>query len=165
MSRPQITVIVYIPSWLPMAVMSSISTILPAIRNRIPIGAYLRINECHCEFVIERSNSSLYMNFHPSIHPSWYLPHDYSDQPHDSFIETVKEVLEGLSLFPHAPDDQAKAYGEHHQTKCIDSINRSRHWDHLLAGYLLATIECEYRVIHCHLHMDYPLGILRLELG
>lgn len=44
MSSPQITVIVYIPSWPPMDVMSSISTILPAIRNRIPIGAYLRID-------------------------------------------------------------------------------------------------------------------------
>lgn len=47
MSRPQITVTVYIPSWLPMVVISSISTILPAIRNRIPIGAYLRINGCY----------------------------------------------------------------------------------------------------------------------
>lgn len=44
-NRPQMTVTVYIPNWLPMAVMSSISTILPAIRNRMPIGAYLRIRE------------------------------------------------------------------------------------------------------------------------
>lgn len=46
-SRPQMTVTVYIPNWLPMAVMSSISTILPAIRNRMPIGAYLRIRGAH----------------------------------------------------------------------------------------------------------------------
>lgn len=57
------------------------------------------------------------------FHLSWHLPHDYSDQPHDGFIETVKEVPEGLPLFPHAPYDQTKAEGEHHQTKCIDSIN------------------------------------------
>lgn len=164
------TVIVYIPSWPPMDVMSSISTILPAIRNRIPTGAYLRIvHECYCEFVIERSNTSFCINsihtpLRPSILPS-LLPHDYGDQPHDGFIETVKEVLEGLSLFPHAPDDQTEAHGEHHQAESIDSINRPWHWDHLLPRYLLATIDREYSVIHCHLHMDYSLCILRLELG
>lgn len=62
-------------------------------------------------------------NSSPMVHPSWYSPHDYRDQPHDRFIETVKEVPEGLSLFPHASYDQTKAEGEHHQTKCIDSIN------------------------------------------
>lgn len=46
-SRPQITVTVYIPSWPPIAEMSSISTILPAIRNKIPMGAYLRMDRFH----------------------------------------------------------------------------------------------------------------------
>lgn len=109
--------------------------------------------------------NSLFINsIHSSIHQSWYLPHDYGDQPHDGFVETVKKVLEGLSLFLHAPDDQTEAHGEHHQAQSVDSVHRPWHWDHLLPGYLLATIECEYRVIHCHLHMDYSLGILRLEL-
>lgn len=150
------TVIVYIPNWLPMAVMSSISTILPAIRNRMPIGAYLRI----------RGAQWLYGKLKSAVYPAtyWDLPHDYCNQPHDRFIETVKEVPEGLSLFPHASYDQTKAEGEHHQTKCIDSINWSWYWDCLLSRYLLATIEREYRVIHCHRHMDYPLGILGLIL-
>ncbi len=155
-SKPHITVIVYIPSWPPMAEMSSISTILPAIRNRIPIGAYLRMHDCYCVFILHQ--------LHPSIHPSWYLPHDYGHQPHDGFIERVKEVLEGLSLFPHAPDDQSKADGEHHQTESIYSIDRPRNWDQLLPGNLLAIIEREYRLIHCHRHMDYSLGIVSLEL-
>lgn len=40
-SKPMITVMVYMPNWPPICVRSSISTIFPAIRNRIPIGAYL----------------------------------------------------------------------------------------------------------------------------
>lgn len=38
---PMITVTVYIPNCPPICVMSSISTIFPAIKNRIPTGAYL----------------------------------------------------------------------------------------------------------------------------
>lgn len=41
-SRPMMTVTVYMPSCPPISVMSSISTILPAIKKRIPIGAYLQ---------------------------------------------------------------------------------------------------------------------------
>lgn len=44
-NKPMITVMVYMPSWPPICVRSSISTIFPAIRNRIPIGAYLRGGE------------------------------------------------------------------------------------------------------------------------
>lgn len=162
MSSPQMTVTVYIPSCPPMAVISSISTILPAIRNKIPIGAYLRIDGIRA--VYPKINYLNIISVHQPIHPSLHLPHDYGNQPHDGFIETVEEVLEGLSLFPHAPNDQTKEHGEHHQAKSIDSVNRPWHWDHLLPGYVLATIECEYCVIHCYLHMDYSLGILRLEL-
>ena len=39
--RPMMTVMVYIPSCPPICVMSSISTIFPAIKKRIPTGAYL----------------------------------------------------------------------------------------------------------------------------
>jgi len=39
--RPMITVMVYMPSCPPICVRSSISTIFPAIRNRMPMGAYL----------------------------------------------------------------------------------------------------------------------------
>lgn len=158
MSRPQITVTVYIPSWLPMVVMSSISTILPAIRNRIPIGAYLGISGCE-------STSEPVHSMSTPIHPSWYLPHNYSHKPHDGLIERVKEVFEGLTLLLHVPDDQTKAYGEHHQAERIDSIDRPRHWDHLLVCYHTAAIGCEYGVIHRHRHVDNLLGILRLELG
>ena len=99
-----------------------------------------------------------------SIDPSRYLPHDYGDQLHDGFIETVEEVLEGQPLVPHAPDDQTEAHREDHQAESIDSIHRPWHWDQLLPGHLLATIECEDGIIHCHLHTDYSLGIVRLEL-
>ena len=44
-SKPMITVMVYMPSWPPICVRSSISTIFPAIRNRMPMGAYLRGGE------------------------------------------------------------------------------------------------------------------------
>lgn len=44
-SKPMITVMVYIPSWPPICVRSSISTIFPAIKNKIPIGAYLKKEE------------------------------------------------------------------------------------------------------------------------
>lgn len=101
---------------------------------------------------------------HPLIHTFLHLPHDYGNQPHDGFIETVEEVLQGLSLFPHAPDDQTEAHGEHHQAKSIDSINHPWHWNHLFPGYLLAPIDCEYCVIHCHLHTYHSLGILCLKL-
>lgn len=40
--RPMMTVTVYMPSCPPISVMSSISTILPAIKKRIPMGAYLQ---------------------------------------------------------------------------------------------------------------------------
>lgn len=93
-----------------------------------------------------------------------HSPHDYSNQPHDGFIETVKEVLEGLSLLPHAADDQTETHGEHHQAQSIDSINCPWHGDHLLPGHLLATVQSEYGIIHRHRHMDYSLGIMRLEL-
>lgn len=103
---------------------------------------------------------------HPSplIRLSLHSPHDYCDKPHYGFIETIKEVPEGLSLLPHVPDDQAKAHGEHHQAESVDPIHRPRHRDHLLPSDFLATVECEYCVIHCHLHMNYPFGILGLEL-
>ncbi len=39
---PMMTVMVYMPNWPPISVISSISTIFPAIRNIMPIGAYLR---------------------------------------------------------------------------------------------------------------------------
>lgn len=78
--------------------------------------------------VPEGQRSSLFIRKIEMVRSSYtrytrHLPHDYRDQPHDRFIETVKEVPEGLSLFPHASYDQTKAEGEHHQTKCIDSIN------------------------------------------
>lgn len=98
------------------------------------------------------------------MHPCFNLPHDYGNQPHDGFIETVEKVLEGLPLLPHATDDQTKAHGKHHQTESVDPIHFPRHWDHLLPGYHLAAIDCEYCIIHCHCHLDYSLGILRLEL-
>lgn len=41
-SKPMMTVMVYMPSWPPICVRSSISTIFPAIRKRIPTGAYLK---------------------------------------------------------------------------------------------------------------------------
>lgn len=40
--RPMMTVTVYMPSCPPISVMSFISTILPAIKKRMPIGAYLQ---------------------------------------------------------------------------------------------------------------------------
>lgn len=51
--KPMITVMTYMPSWPPICVRSSISTIFPAIRNRIPIGAYLTEEEEH--WVIEET--------------------------------------------------------------------------------------------------------------
>lgn len=45
MSSPLMTVTVYIASWLPIEEMSSISTIFPAIRNKMPRGAYLKIKQ------------------------------------------------------------------------------------------------------------------------
>lgn len=73
MSSPQITVTVYIPNWPPMTEMSSISVILPAIRNKMPIGAYLRINERYSEFANERSITSFCNNsVRPCIPPGTY---------------------------------------------------------------------------------------------
>lgn len=42
MRRPTMTDTVYIPSWPPTSARFFISTIFPAIRKRIPTGAYLR---------------------------------------------------------------------------------------------------------------------------
>lgn len=156
MSRPQMTVTVYIPSWPPMDVTSSISTILPAIRNRIPIGAYLKIEECCFKCYLQIQHLSKYLH--------WHLPHDDGHQPHDGFIETVEEVFEWLTLLPHAANNQTEAHGEHHQTKSVHSVHCTWHWDHLFSRYLMATIDSEYCIIHCHSNMDYSLGILRLEL-
>lgn len=61
------TVIVYIPSWPPMAEMSSISTILPAIRNKIPIGAYLKTDGCY-EFSNETFCSSSELKIRPGTY-------------------------------------------------------------------------------------------------
>lgn len=124
------------------------------------MGAYLRRVGC---VTINTHHPTVHSTL--ASHPCWYLPHDYGDQPHDDFIETVKEVLEGLALLPHAPDDQTEADGEHHQAQRVDPINQPRDWDHLLPGDHLAAVECEYCVVHCHRHVDYSLGILRLELG
>ncbi len=49
---PMMTVMVYMANWPPISDMSSISTIFPAIRNIMPIGAYLRwedkLDSYHC---------------------------------------------------------------------------------------------------------------------
>lgn len=111
---------------------------------------------------------------HPTLHStlslcirssiSRYLPHDYSDQPHNGFIETVKEVLERLPLFLHAPDDQTEADREYHHAESIEAINQARHWDQLLLGDPLAAVDWDQAVIHCNRNVDFSLGILRLEL-
>lgn len=44
MSKPMMTVTVYMASCPPITPISSISTIFPAIKNRIPSGAYLQTN-------------------------------------------------------------------------------------------------------------------------
>lgn len=85
-----ITVITYMPSWPPICVRSSISTIFPAIRNRIPIGAYLTEEEE--QWVIEETcDGNIYQQEAPPIENE-LLPHDDGNQAHDSFIEAVKEV-------------------------------------------------------------------------
>lgn len=93
-----------------------------------------------------------------------YLPHYYGNQPHDGFIETVKEVSQRLPLFPHVPNDQTEAHGEHYQAQSVDSIYRTRHWDHLLPCDPLAPVDCKYRLIHSHLNADHSLGILGPKL-
>lgn len=98
----------------------------------------------------------------PSVDSDWHSPYNYSHQPHDGLVETVKEVFQGLSLLLHVADDQTEANGEDHQAECVDSIDRPRHWDHLLTH---TAIGCEYCVVHYYLDVDYPLVILGLVLG
>lgn len=86
-----ITVMTYMPSWPPICVRSSISTIFPAIRNRIPIGAYLTEEEEH--WVIEETcDFETFVQQEAPPTEIELLPHDDGNQAHDSFIEAVKEV-------------------------------------------------------------------------
>lgn len=85
-----ITVMTYMPSWPPICVRSSISTIFPAIRNRIPIGAYLTEEEE--QWVIEETCDGNIYQQEASPIENELLPHDDGNQAHDSFIEAVKEV-------------------------------------------------------------------------
>ena len=71
---------------------------------------------------------------------SVYSPHYNSHQPHDSFIQAVKEVSEWPPLFPHAADDQTEADGEDHHAQGVHPVHRPRHWDQLLVSQLLAPI-------------------------
>ncbi|TNN80639.1 hypothetical protein EYF80_009147 [Liparis tanakae] len=86
------TVTVYIPSWPPMAVMSSISTILPAIRNRIPIGAYLMFDEWYCCY--RTSNTSFYV---VPLHPVINQPRSGLDHGPD-LVETPPVPLDSEQL-------------------------------------------------------------------
>lgn len=94
-----ITVIVYMPSWPPICVRSSISTIFPAIRNRIPIGAYLTRGEEQRLFEDQSDGNVVPQEAPPNERE--VLPHDDGNQAHDSFIEAVEEVPQELALLLH----------------------------------------------------------------
>lgn len=63
---------------------------------------------------------------------SLYWPDDDGHQPHDRFIQAVKEVPEGLALLLHVADDQTEAHGEDHQSEGIHSSRGAGHRDSLL---------------------------------
>lgn len=91
-----------------------------------------------------------------------HSPHDNCNQPHDGLIQTVKEIPQRFSLLLHASNDEAKGHGEDHESECIDSINRSQHWYHLLMfDVLRAVIQT---VVHQNCKCDHSLGILRFKL-
>lgn len=88
-----ITVMVYMPNCPPIWVRSSISTIFPAIRKSIPIGAYLIGQN-----TVMRNLRVIMMNLSLNYTA---LPHDDSNEAHDCFIEAVKEVPQDLALLLH----------------------------------------------------------------
>lgn len=91
-----ITVMVYMPNWPPISVRSSISTIFPAIRNRIPIGAYLRGGE-EQRVIGDKYDGNRKSPFTEIK----VLPHDDGNQTHDGFVEAVEEIPQELALLLH----------------------------------------------------------------
>lgn len=53
-------------------------------------------------------------------------PDDNGHQPHDGFVEAVKELPQGPSLLLHAADHQTEAHGEHYQPQRVHPIGRAR---------------------------------------
>ena len=101
---------------------------------------------------------------HPSSLSASYSPHNNGNQPHDSFIQAVKEVSEWPPLIAHAADDQTEADGEDHHAQGVHPVHRPRHRNQLLVSQLLAPVEAEDGFIHRHLHHDHSVSVLRLEL-
>lgn len=54
-------------------------------------------------------------------------PDDNGHQPHDGFVEAVKELPQGPSLLLHAADHQTEAHGEHYQPQRVHPIGWA--WD------------------------------------
>lgn len=155
------------PSWPPICVRSSISTIFPAIKNRIPIGAYLWRQEGVNKFrkVVV---SAVFSHRGETNSREWSLPHDDGNQTHYSFIEAVKELPQELALLLHVANYQAKAHGKDDQAEGVDPVHLTRHWDHFLPSELhdlLGAIGGVVQgVIHCHCHLEYSLPISGFEL-
>lgn len=60
-----------------------------------------------------------------SLKPDW--PDYDGHQPHDGFIQAVKEVPESLALLLHVTNHQAKTHGEDNKTQSIHSIRWPGH--------------------------------------
>ncbi len=94
-----------------------------------------------------------------------HSPHDNGNKPHDGLAQTVKEIPQWLTLFLHAPNDEAKAHGEDHESERVDSINRSQHRYHLFTfEFLRPVIQTEPCLVHQNLNRDHSIDILRFKL-
>lgn len=61
-------------------------------------------------------------------------PDDNGHQPHDGFVEAVKELPQGPSLLLHAADHQTEAHGEHYQPQRVHPIGRARDGNDFFKG-------------------------------